>query len=69
MIKLLKPGEYARIFGVSQQCVTRLCRNKQLKAVRVGSQWRIPFDRDELDDYAEQNKRTALVDQPRSEPA
>lgn len=57
--ELLTPKEFAEEFSVTEQCVTRLCRTKQLKAYRIGGQWRIPYDREEVQEYAKQNKRTA----------
>lgn len=57
--ELLKPKEYAKEVRVTEQCVTQLCRTKQLKAYRIGKQWRIPYDREEVEQYAQQNKRTA----------
>lgn len=57
--ELLTPKEFAKEYRVTEQCVTRLCRTNQLKAYRIGGQWRIPYNKEEVEHYAEQNKRTA----------
>lgn len=57
--ELLTPKEFAKEFRVTEQCVTQLCRKGQIKAYQIGRQWRIPFDSEEVDQYASQNKRTA----------
>ena len=57
--ELLKPKEYAKEVRVTEQSVTRMCRKNQIKAYRIGGQWRIPFDRKEVQEHGKQNKRTA----------
>lgn len=57
--ELLTPKEFAKEYRVTEQCVTRMCRTNQLKAYRIGGQWIIPYDREEVQEHAKQNKRTA----------
>lgn len=47
---LLSSKEAARILGVSERTVTRMCEQGKLKAVKVMSLWRI--NRDALLDFA-----------------
>lgn len=57
--ELLTPKEYAKEVRITEQSITRMCRKKEIKAYRIGGQWRIPYDREEVQEYAVQNKRTA----------
>ena len=42
--KLLKLSEVAEILRVSRQTVMRLIKTGQIKAIKVGRQWRVPED-------------------------
>lgn len=57
--KIYRPKELADLLGVTRQTITAMCRRGQLKAIRAGNMWRIPFDIEEVDRIAEENKRTA----------
>lgn len=47
---LLNPKQASRILNVNERTVTRMCNAGKLKAVKVGSLWRI--NRDALLEYA-----------------
>lgn len=34
----------ARLFGIAETGVRKLCRDKRLKAIKFGKDWRIPKD-------------------------
>ena len=38
----MRIGEVAELLDLSQNTVERMCREKQIKAVRLRNQWRIP---------------------------
>lgn len=44
------PDEGAKFLGISKQTFCRLCRNGEIKAVKIGRQWRV--GREWLIDYA-----------------
>lgn len=48
VMELVTPKAYAKLFGVSEQTVTRLCREKEIKSYRIGRSWRIPIDIKEI---------------------
>ena len=41
--RLLTPGEVAEILRVSEETVLRMLRAGELRGIKVGRQWRIPF--------------------------
>lgn len=41
MVELLTPDDVAARYKVSPATVRRWCKNRQLKATKVGKQWRI----------------------------
>lgn len=45
--KFLTVEEYADLVKVSTCQVRRMCQRKQIEAVKVGSQWRIPIETNE----------------------
>lgn len=57
--KLYSPKEFAELFGLTTQGVTRNCRKGKIKAFQIGCTWKIPFDADEIERMADENKRTA----------
>lgn len=51
--------EYAALMRASVQAVTKACRAGTIRAYRVGAAWRIPFDADDIERVAKENKRAA----------
>lgn len=56
-VKVLTPAEYAEALGVSPQHVRRCCESGSIKAIRLSAGdkrtvWRIPFDREAIEEMA-----------------
>jgi len=65
MIRVLSPAQVAERLQVSTETIRRLCRERQLKAIRIGRQWRIREQ--DLEEYLDRNSREPLGSERDSE--